>query len=50
LTIGTLPGLRRVATFQARRQVFMAWLTVVRRSRWTVLPRPSVCLTTSSFS
>jgi hypothetical protein len=49
-TWGSLPGLRRAATFQARRQVFMAWLTVVRRSRSMMLPSASVSLTTSSFS
>ena len=49
LTGGTLPGLRRAATFHARRQVFMAWLTVVRRSRSIVLPSRRL-VTTSSFS
>jgi hypothetical protein len=34
---------------QARRQDFIAWLTVVRRSRSIVLPFLSISLTTSNF-
>jgi len=48
LIAGSLPGFRRATTFQARRQDFMAWLTLVRRSRATVLPSASVSVTTSS--
>ena len=38
------------ALFSTRRQVFIAWLTVVRRSRSTVLPPASVSVTINSFS
>jgi hypothetical protein len=42
-----LPGCLRATTFQARRQVFIALLTVVRRSP---IALPSASVTTSSFS
>jgi hypothetical protein len=47
LTNGSLPGFLRAQTFQARRQDFIAWFTVVRRSPMAL---PSVSVTTSSFS
>ena len=50
LTDGSLPGLRLAAMFHARRQDFMAWLTVVRRSRSTAFPSASTSFKISSFS
>jgi hypothetical protein len=49
-TNGSLQGLRLAATFQARRDDFIALLIVVRRSRSITLPSASVSLTTRSFS